>query len=476
MQSRLCEHVLVRGIAEDHRVAGLPRRADTRRIQIERDKFKTLRFEHPRNILPDAPEAAQDHVIARGDLPRRRRLALDRRRRRPLLAQQQTGDALVVAEDERAEHHGEHDRHQQRFAPLRRNQTAAQRDREERDAKLAADRHHDPRANGLERRANEGARHECSERALDHDEPEQHEGDRGELIDEQPHIQEHADGNEKQTEQNVAKRPDDDLDLMAIFGFGNHHPGEKRTERERQAGKIGSPRRREHDEEHREREQLAQTRVGDHVEKRPQEPAARRQHDHDRECTAGEEEQRPPDREVGGAAACKSRGEREQRHECQVLKEEHAESEPPVGAVELRAVGELVEDDRRRAHGDGAADHRGDEPWHAQKPCDDGHDRDRKRHLCSAEAKHLAAHGEHARKGKFQPQREEQKDDAELGEETRRLRLRDDADRVRAEAHPDDEIAQDGRQAEPPRNRDDQQRCREQNEDLGQRLIEHPQT
>ena len=65
----------------------------------------------------------------------------------------------------------------------------------------------------------------------------------------------------KRPSENVAERPDDDLDLMAIFGFGNHHPGEKRAERERQAGEIRSPRRSQHDEQHGEREELAQPRL-----------------------------------------------------------------------------------------------------------------------------------------------------------------------------------------------------------------------
>ena len=46
---------------------------------------------------------------------------------------------------------------------------------------------------------------------------------------------------------------------------------------------------------------------------------------------------------------------------------------------------------------------------------------DRKRHLRSSQPEDLAAHGEHARKGKLQAQREKQEDDAELSEQTRGL-------------------------------------------------------
>src|SRR5207237_4254096 len=146
----LDQQVLVGGISEDHRVARLARGADARRVEIERDVFEPVRFQHPRDVLPDAPEATQDHVLAPRDLAGRRILALTRRVRRARFEQQQAGDALVVVEDERAQHHRQHDRHQQWLPERRRDELRLQPDRAQRNAELAADRDHDAGAQRLE--------------------------------------------------------------------------------------------------------------------------------------------------------------------------------------------------------------------------------------------------------------------------------------------------------------------------------------
>jgi len=105
--------------------------------------------------------------------------------------------------------------------------------------------------------------------------------------------------------------------------------------------------------------------VRDLVKQRPQQPAPRGEHRHDRERraegrgeAAGEGQPILPGDEGGG--------EGEERHERQVLKQQHAEGEPAVRAVELGALGELLQQERGRAHGDGPAQHDGDEPADAE--------------------------------------------------------------------------------------------------------------
>ena len=61
------QHLDLAGIAVDDRIAGLPADANPVSIQIERDVLEACLLEHPRNVLPDPPEAANDHVIAFGD-------------------------------------------------------------------------------------------------------------------------------------------------------------------------------------------------------------------------------------------------------------------------------------------------------------------------------------------------------------------------------------------------------------------------
>ena len=69
-------------------------------------------------------------------------------------------------------------------------------------------------------------------------------------------------------------------------------PDEKSAERERQAGDVRHPGRRQHHQQHRQREQLAQAAVGDLVEQRPQQPAPGRQHRDDRQHAADDRHQR----------------------------------------------------------------------------------------------------------------------------------------------------------------------------------------
>ena len=110
-----------------------------------------------------------------------------------------------------------------------------------------------------------------------------------ELAPQRVEVEQHADRDEEQAEQDVAERPDDAFDLVAVFGFGQHHAREEGAERHRQAGHLRSPRRRQRDQQHREREQLAQPAVGDDVEQRPQQPAARGQHHEHRRGAGGDQ-------------------------------------------------------------------------------------------------------------------------------------------------------------------------------------------
>ena len=57
----------------------------------------------------------------------------------------------------------------------------------------------------------------------------------------QPDIEQHADGDEEQAEQHLAVGADRGFDLMAEFGLRQHHAGEKRAERQRQTGGLGRP-------------------------------------------------------------------------------------------------------------------------------------------------------------------------------------------------------------------------------------------
>src|SRR2546429_9880188 len=136
--------------------------------------LEALCLEHARHVLSDAAETAEDHVLAERNLVGGGFLALARGTHRAVLAQQEPGDALVVVEDQRAQHHREHDRDQQRLAERLGHHAPLQQDGAERDPELAADRNDDAGAQRLEVRGREGPRDQRADARLEDHEREQH--------------------------------------------------------------------------------------------------------------------------------------------------------------------------------------------------------------------------------------------------------------------------------------------------------------
>src|SRR6185312_12223081 len=175
----------------DDRVAGLARGGDSGRVEIERDVLEALRFKHPRHVLSDAPEAAENYVISPSDVACRTGLALECGAGWPGLTQQETRDALVDVEDERAQHHREHDGQEQRLAEAARDEAGRERDRAEGNSELAADRDDDAGAQCLEARAGKGAAHQRGDRGLQDDDGCEPVEDLAEFPGEEPHIEKH---------------------------------------------------------------------------------------------------------------------------------------------------------------------------------------------------------------------------------------------------------------------------------------------
>ena len=168
--------------------------------------------------------------------------------------------------------------------------------------------------------------------------------------------------------------------------------------------------------------------------------------------------------------AAESRGQRQERDEGEVLEEEHAEGEPTVGAVELGPLGELVQKDGGRAHGERAAHHDGRRPGDAAEPGQAGEYRRGGGDLRRAQSEHLAPHGDHARQGKLEAKRKKEEHDSELGEELRRGGAVHDRKRMRTQRQAHQKIRNGRRQPEPPGNRHEQHRDGEKNQNLAERL------
>jgi hypothetical protein len=181
-------------------------------------------------------------------------------------------------------------------------------------------------------------------------------------------------------------------------------------------------------------------------------------------------------RDIHGAgglrAAAQARDQGEKQRKAQILKQTNSHGEPAMGAVVLRLLGELRNDDCRRRHGYGAADHhrhrRGDiESQDGSRRNDAGGDE----HLRAAHAEHFPAHRHQARQGEFQSQGKYQEHHAEVRQQSGRLVVGRERERVRSEQHADCEVSQNRRQLELAHSRHHAHRGGEQDQDLQQRIV-----
>ncbi len=90
------------------------------------------------------------------------------------------------------------------------------------------------------------------------------------MVGQHSQIDAHAHGKEKQPEQQALEWLDTVLDGMAIFGFGQHQPGQEGTQRHRQAGGAGDQRCAKHGEQDHRHEQFRQLGGAGAMEQRPQ--------------------------------------------------------------------------------------------------------------------------------------------------------------------------------------------------------------
>src|SRR5690606_26871568 len=101
------ENIALRRITVEHRFTRKMCLADARGVEIQRHVGKLLLFQEMPDALPDASVAANDYVVRQGT----RNLGRDARQVRILLPWrprcEETGDAMVVADEQRRSDDGE---------------------------------------------------------------------------------------------------------------------------------------------------------------------------------------------------------------------------------------------------------------------------------------------------------------------------------------------------------------------------------
>jgi hypothetical protein len=274
-------------------------------------------------------------------------------------------------------------------------------------------------------------------------------------------VEDHADGDEEEPEQHVVEGPDVGLDLMLEFGLGDQHAGNEGAEREGEAGMLGQPGEAERDQQQVEHEQLLA--LASRHERQPPAHhalAADQQHrEQRRRLQAGE----PQLARQFGRRRAERRDQHQQRHHGQVLEQQHAHHAAAVLGLELEPLGEHLDDDRRAAHRQRAAERDGALPAelprtgvaHAepgeggaeQEVADHGRQHGQ-RDLAEAEAEDEPAHALQLGQVELEPDDEHQEHDAEFAQVAHAGRVGGERHRVRADDDADREIADHRRQLE----------------------------
>ena len=272
-------------------------------------------------------------------------------------------------------------------------------------------------------------------------------------------VQLHADGDEEQAQQHVVEGPDVGLDLVLVFGLGDQHPGHEGAQRQRQPGVFGQPGQAQRDQQEVEDEQLLALALG-HAGEPPahQSLAAPEQQGQQHGGLEHGQTERADD-VVSPLREC--RYQHQQRHHRDVLEQQHAHDPAAVLALEFEALGHHLGDDGRARHRQRRAQRHGAGPVQFPGPGQPGEQRrqqhvadhragDGQQHLTHAQPEHQPPHAAQLGQVELQPDHEHQEDDAELGQVADAGRIARQGQRMRADQHAHDQVAQHGRQFEQP--------------------------
>ena len=168
--------------------------------------------------------------------------------------------------------------------------------------------------------------------------------------------------------------------------------------------------------------------------------------------------------------------EGDERNGGEILEQQHGEAEPAVARLEIAGLLHHLQGEGRRGQRQREAGEQRRLPGKSNQQADAGEHRSGQQDLRAAEPEYGVAHGPKPLRAQLQADQEQQQDDAELGEVQDLLRLvvgERPADRVGAEQHADDEVAEHGADAEPARQRPGDGEGGEQDRYLVQRYADH---
>jgi hypothetical protein len=146
------------------------------------------------------------------------------------------------------------------------------------------------------------------------------------------------------------------FDLVAELAVGEQQAGEERPERHRQAGQAGQPGRHEDGQQRHCDEYLVAPGAGDDMEQAAQHEMAHDQDQGDRQDRLHQDAGNlDPEGGAGGIAA-EYRDQHEDRHDGEILEQQHGEADPAMSRGELSAFRQELQDHSRGRQGKSQAD------------------------------------------------------------------------------------------------------------------------
>ncbi|OIQ75267.1 hypothetical protein GALL_430650 [mine drainage metagenome] len=188
----------------------LPRRLGLRHavgVEVEGDVRDVLGVEQARQVLPAAPEAADDDVVLRLD-GAARDIGELQRRQHPVRRRDLEHDAVDVLPQQGGVEHADHHGREHRVEHLGGNQAVAGGHREQHDAEFARRRQPERHAQAQSRRGLAQPFDAEDQRGLEQRRQQRQQEHQPPLCQHQPPVEQHADGDEKQPEEHIAERAD----------------------------------------------------------------------------------------------------------------------------------------------------------------------------------------------------------------------------------------------------------------------------
>ena len=142
-------------------------------------------------------------------------------------------DGFVVANQHRRNRHAENDGGDDRLAQVETQQAGSNGDCQQRKTELAALAEQNPGANRDPPAVARDGGDQGNRKPLAGDQPEGHNRYFERFIEDDMPVELRSHGNEKQPQENVAKRANFILDVMLILGFGEHNARQEGTHRQR---------------------------------------------------------------------------------------------------------------------------------------------------------------------------------------------------------------------------------------------------